>query len=286
MGTGTFALIAHRGDSSKAPDNTVHAFDKALEQGFSNFETDCQLTRDGVAIILHDETLGKTTNGTGAVVEHTWEQHQQLDAGSWFNARFAGARIPLLADVLQRYKDRAHIHLELKSQQQQLPASAASLIQQYGWDKLYSNAPQLPDSATPAAGADTQAEQTESQHARQLHQRVHSSFQVPGITITSFHLKQLQASKTLLPRIPHGWLIQEVTQDIIDTAKACGLEMICPRANALTQEAVKLLKREGFVVRAWGVKSIELLHHVVACGADGATVNWPAEAAEALALKV
>ena len=62
----------------------------------------------------------------------------------------------------------------------------------------------------------------------------------------------------LLPGVPHGWLIQEVTPDIIATAKQAGFEMVCPRANALTPAGVLSLKQEGFAVRAWGVKTIEV----------------------------
>lgn len=62
----------------------------------------------------------------------------------------------------------------------------------------------------------------------------------------------------LLPQVPHGWLIQEVTQELVDQAKACGFNMLCPRANALTPEVVQLIKSQGLVVRAWGVKTIEV----------------------------
>jgi hypothetical protein len=62
----------------------------------------------------------------------------------------------------------------------------------------------------------------------------------------------------LLPEVPHGWLIQEVNPDLINTAKQSGFEMVCPRGNALTREAVQILRQEGFAVRAWGVKSIEV----------------------------
>ena len=62
----------------------------------------------------------------------------------------------------------------------------------------------------------------------------------------------------LLPEVQHGWLIQEVAPDIVQTARECGFEMVCPRANALTAEGVQALKAAGFVVRAWGVKSIEV----------------------------
>jgi glycerophosphoryl diester phosphodiesterase len=108
-----FLIIAHRGDSDNAPENTLPAFDLALQQGFAHFETDCQLSADGQAIILHDEKLGRTNNGTPGSL--AWElschQLQQLDAGAWFDARFAGIHIPTLQQLLDAYKDKAHIHL-------------------------------------------------------------------------------------------------------------------------------------------------------------------------------
>lgn len=64
----------------------------------------------------------------------------------------------------------------------------------------------------------------------------------------------------LLPEVPHGWLIQEVTPDTIRTAQQPGFEMVCPRANALTAEGVQLLKQARFAVRAWGVKNLEVRH--------------------------
>ncbi len=106
-----FTIIAHRGDSANAPDNTIAAFDSALQKGFSHFETDVQLTKDGQCVILHDETLGRTNNGEGAAAEHTLAELQALDAGAWFSAQYAGERIPPLDAVLIRYQDRAHIHL-------------------------------------------------------------------------------------------------------------------------------------------------------------------------------
>lgn len=88
---------------------------------------------------------------------------------------------------------------ELKSQQQQLPAAVASIIQQHGWDTCCTTACHLPDvtgtEAARAAAAGLQAEQAARQHQEQLPQHLHSSFHSPGFTITSFHLQQLQASK-------------------------------------------------------------------------------------------
>lgn len=106
-----FVIIAHRGDSSAAPENTIDAFDLALNQGLFNFETDCQLSADCVPVILHDETLGRVNTGSGPAAAATVEQLQQLDAGSWFGPQFAGSRIPTLEEVLVKYRGRVHMHL-------------------------------------------------------------------------------------------------------------------------------------------------------------------------------
>jgi glycerophosphoryl diester phosphodiesterase len=111
MAASSFVIIAHRGDSSAAPENTLQAFDLALAKGFPNFETDCQLSADGVPVVLHDENLGRVNNGSGPAAAATLEQLQQLDAGSWFGPQFAGARIPMLEGVLLKYRGRVHMHL-------------------------------------------------------------------------------------------------------------------------------------------------------------------------------
>lgn len=83
-------VIAHRGDSDSAPENTIPAFDLALDRGFPAFETDCQLTRDGACVLLHCEQLGRTVQGSGRVADTTLEELQQLDAGSWLSTDYAG----------------------------------------------------------------------------------------------------------------------------------------------------------------------------------------------------
>lgn len=106
-----FVIIAHRGDSSAAPENTLHSFDLALSQGFQHFETDCQLSSDGIPVVLHDESLGRVNNGAGPAAAATLDQLQQLEAGSWFGPQFVGARIPTLQEVLVKYRGRVHMHL-------------------------------------------------------------------------------------------------------------------------------------------------------------------------------
>jgi len=107
-------IIAHRGASAYAPENTFVSFDLALELGTMDIELDVQLACDGGLVVIHDETLDRTTDGSGIVEERTSEDLLKLDAGSWFDPRFADERIPLLEHVFQRYAERAHLHVEIK----------------------------------------------------------------------------------------------------------------------------------------------------------------------------
>src|SRR6266436_9009065 len=79
-------VVAHRGASGVAPENTMAAFRKAVELGAVFIETDLQLSRDARLVALHDDTLERTTNGRGPVSSKTLEQLRKLDAGSWFKA--------------------------------------------------------------------------------------------------------------------------------------------------------------------------------------------------------
>src|ERR1700730_73718 len=94
-------LIAHRGASGHAPENTLAAFRKAVSLGVGFIETDLQWTRDARFVAIHDDTVDRTTNGHGAVHDLTLEAIRKLDAGSWFGSEYAGERIPTLAEILE-----------------------------------------------------------------------------------------------------------------------------------------------------------------------------------------
>ncbi|MGC8561246.1 MAG: glycerophosphodiester phosphodiesterase [Phycisphaerae bacterium] len=106
--------IAHRGASAWAPENTVAAFDAALEVGCRAVEFDVRLTADGVPVVIHDETLERTTNGRGRVAETNWLDILRLDAGSWKHPRFAGSRVPSLEEALQAISPCAQPVIEIK----------------------------------------------------------------------------------------------------------------------------------------------------------------------------
>jgi glycerophosphoryl diester phosphodiesterase len=109
-------VAGHRGDRSDAPENTLPAFEAAFASGLEVVETDVQLTADGFPVLLHDPTVDRTTDGTGAVAELTLAQVQALDAGSWFAPEFAGTRIPQLGEFLDLLAATPHTRalVELK----------------------------------------------------------------------------------------------------------------------------------------------------------------------------
>lgn len=93
-------IIAHRGASGHAPENTLAAFERAVELGAGFIETDLHLTRDARFVAIHDRTLERTTNGRGVVRDFTLAELRQLDAGLWFDRQFSGQQIPTLEEIL------------------------------------------------------------------------------------------------------------------------------------------------------------------------------------------
>lgn len=108
-------VVAHRGSSGSAPENTIAAFEMALESGAEIIECDVRLTREGEVVVFHDRTLNRTTNGKGPVGERTLEELKKLDAGSWFSSKFRGERIPTLMEVLHLLNGRGLLNIELKA---------------------------------------------------------------------------------------------------------------------------------------------------------------------------
>jgi glycerophosphoryl diester phosphodiesterase len=199
--------------------------------GVRHLELDVHFTSDEQIVVIHDDTVDRTTNGRGPVTSHSLAALTALDAGRWFGETFAGARIPTFAGVLERYKGRAHIHTEIKGRSAHLAERTVDLVRRHRM--------------------------------------------VDHVTITSFQRASLVETRAYAPELPTGWLVGEVTDAIVADARAMGLTQLCPRASTTTAGLVDRLHREGFVVRAWGVATEDLMRQVVEAGADGMTVNFP-----------
>lgn len=250
-----FTLIAHRGASYDAPENTFEAFDLALELGFDNFETDVQLTSDGRAVLVHDDKLDRTTDTTGLVAETGIAKIKSLNAGLWFEGPKDGegirgplaypeAFVPTLDEFLERYAGKTHVHLELKSEQHDLAEVSKKSLAQWGW----------------------------------FDQNTGNSVS-PGLTISSFHFDQLVRSIAIMPNIAHGWLIQKIDKASIKAAVDLGLSGIYPNAAKVTEKQVNDANNAGLVVRTWGIaNSKAALRRAFRSGAVGTTVDWPTKA--------
>lgn len=132
-------IIAHRGYSALAPENTLAAFQAAVQYQAQGVELDVQLSADRVPIVIHDHTLNRTTNGQGNVQTKTLKQLQSLDAGSWFSSEFVGEKIPTFKAVLDLLKDtEITIYAEIKKTDFWSKSDVSNFVQDIinqGWNE-------------------------------------------------------------------------------------------------------------------------------------------------------
>ncbi|WP_019638795.1 glycerophosphodiester phosphodiesterase [Paenibacillus fonticola] len=121
--------VAHRGFSSKAPENTMAAIRMAMQNPYVQWvEVDVQLTKDGVPVLIHDYTLNRTTSGRGPVKEKTWEELKKLDAGSWKSKIFKGERLISLDEFLSAICGRLRANIEIKARGDMYPGLEEKVI--------------------------------------------------------------------------------------------------------------------------------------------------------------
>ena len=229
--------IAHRGASSYAPENTFAAFDLARSMGVKDIELDVHFTNDDHIVVIHDESVDRTTNGSGHVREMTLEKIRSLDAGLWFSSKFIAEPIPTLGEVLERYKDDLNFHIEIKARDAPgLATRTCDLVRGYG----------VTNSTT-----------ITSFHKQWL---VESKKYAPEIP-----------TGWLVPFGPGSvW-----KDDIIEQALDEHFSQVCPRAELISTALVNTLHSNGFEVRCHGVFNEDLMIRVINSGADGMTVNFP-----------
>ena len=131
-GSGNPVAIAHRGASSVAPENTIFAYEKALEMGVTAVETDVFKTKDGEIVLSHDETIDRCSDGTGLIRDMTLEALRQYDYGAWFGEAFAGTQIPTLEEFLDAVKGAELILLEFKENENGIVPQTVEIVRERG----------------------------------------------------------------------------------------------------------------------------------------------------------
>jgi glycerophosphoryl diester phosphodiesterase len=123
-----FKIIGHKGAAGYAPENTLASLQVALDLGVDMIEIDVHMTKDEEVVVFHDEDISRTTNGTGKIHELTLAEVKELDAGSWFDAKFAGEQVPTLREAINLVHGKADILIDIKSKGHEFYDNFAEII--------------------------------------------------------------------------------------------------------------------------------------------------------------
>ncbi|MBL4954641.1 glycerophosphodiester phosphodiesterase [Neobacillus sp. YIM B02564] len=248
FGKERMTIIAHRGASGDAPEHTIAAYQLAVEQGADYIELDLHMTKDRQLIAIHDDTLDRTTNGSGKVHAFTLAEIKQLDAGSWFNHKYPGKAqpyyhgqtIPTLAEVINHYGKSINYYIEIKKPQQ-TPKMADELLRVLRQQQLIGKRTGPADRGK--------------------------------IIIESFHPDSL---KYLRHKAPELLLIQlgEDAAEMKLAEIAQYADGVGPNFSTLNEEFVKLAHRHGLLVHCWTVNSETAMIKLNSWNVDGIFTNY------------
>ena len=229
-------VIAHRGYSGQYPENTMLAYEKAVEAGCDELEIDVQMTRDGVLVILHDETVERTTDGKGFIKDLTYQELRKFNVNARFGDQYGFNPIPSFEEYLDWVrKKNVTTNIELKNRKyyyEGLEERTLELVQDYG-----------------------------------LEDRV---------MLSSFNHVSLLKCKQLAPDIECGILVSKPEiWNAGYFASTYGLECYHPDVLSLTKATVDDCVKYGIKVNAWTINGMEELQKLYAWGCDGVITNYP-----------
>lgn len=232
-------IIAHRGYSGAAPENTLAAFEKAIAVGADGVEFDVQASRDGNLVVIHDEELGRTAGRTAErsvlVMESSLAELKALDAGSWYDAAYAAERIPLLSEALELLRPTAlSIHIELKTRRFPYPGLVAGVVGE----------------------------------VREMG--------LAGRTVlSSYNHHSLVEARQLAPELACAALFFGQALKPWEYAARHGFQALHPSEYSVTQTLVDECHARGLALRTWTVDERERALALMEMGVDGIITNQP-----------
>ena len=228
-------VIAHRGAAAVRPENTMIAFKKAMELGADAIETDVQLTKDGHLVLIHDESLDRTTNGKGWVKEYTLQELKKLDAGSWFSSRYSTEKIPTVDELFTLiHSSPMWVNIEIKDGFFLYPGIEERLIQ-----------------------------------------KIKEYQMMTRVIVSSFNHFSLMKFHTLAPEIKTAILYMGGIKEPWNYAKKIGAKGLHPYYPILNKEAIRHAHQEGFTVYPFTVDRLEEMERLIELGVDGMITNVP-----------
>lgn len=231
--------VAHRGATAYTPENTIAAFDLAVDMKADYIEIDVQRSKDGELVLIHDTTVDRTTDGTGKVGDLTLEQLRSLDAGSWKGEQFAGEPIPTFEEILDHYHGKIGILIELKA------------------PELYPG--------------------IEEQVAAALIERNLHKPQNEKIIIQSFNFESIKKMDQLLPKVPIGVLTSNRADTTLEALQEFSTyaDWFNPGYGIVTEELVNQVHSLGMQIGSWTVRSQEAADFLFEMGVDAIISDYP-----------
>ncbi len=239
-----FRVISHRGANRLAPQNTLPAFQKAVDLGAEGMELDVHLTKDGTIVVCHDYTIDRTSNGTGAVADYTYEELLQFDFGSYFSPEFAGTKIPTLAEFFELSRSMELLNVEIKSPKDKHSPIARRTIEAA---KQAGLADKLLISSFDAAVLLACKEVDRSIRTALLY---------------SFDLKET----------PN---IAELAEGYVAYAQSIDVQALHPFMMFLDEDYAENCHKAGLLVHPWTVNEAEGMQTVIDWGCDGIITDYP-----------
>jgi len=230
-------IIAHRGASAVAPQNTLAAFRKAMELGADGVELDVQLSADGAVVVIHDLNVDKATDGTGRVASKTLDELKALDAGIKFSPQFAGERIPTLLQVFEALEGKLLVNVELKDfnpRSSVLAAPVVEVVRKHAMEKRV-----LFSSFNPFA----------------LRAVKRLAPQIPAGLLYAPNLAIYLRRAWLAPFVPH--------------------EARHPESSMVTAQTMRWYRAHGLRVNVWTVDDPAEMRRLIELGVDGIITNKP-----------
>lgn len=229
-------VIGHRGAAAHAPENTLEAIRCAAAFGAAMVEIDVQLSRDEVPVIIHDDTLDRTTTGIGPVYDKTWKELRQLDAGASFGRAFAGEHIPTLQDVLALCVElKLGLNVEIKpypGTDVRTAEVAISTIRAFG----------------PIGGT---------------------------LLLSSFSIESLMTARDLAPDWPRGYLIYDRPDNWASIADDVGAATINFDHQRETPQTIEAYRATGRPLLAYTVNAAERAQELFKLGVAGVFTDFP-----------
>jgi glycerophosphoryl diester phosphodiesterase len=229
-------IIAHRGASGLAPENTLAAFEMAFAQGARAVEFDVTVSSDGVAVLMHDDDLARCSNDVGPVILKSITQLQALDVGSWFAPEYAGERIPTLSAALDWAQDQSvRVNLEIK------PTA--------GWEQ-----------PTVAAIVNVLQKKASS---------------IDALMVTSFNAWAMDLFTGLMPDVSTGYLTDAVPADWRQRMARWGCVALHCHDPFVTPELIQSVHGEGHRVHVFTVNDPARAQALFSWGVDGVLTDRP-----------